>query len=309
MVMKPRLDLYSRIYRAPEAGNGVGDGGGAEDKGSAPGSSAPAIDREQIANMLYGGKTDVPTSPESPKPADAGVSDPAAKGDPVTGKEASAEGAPTSVPTAPVALGGTELTAEKEAELTKALAEAPDDAAKAAAQKALDDAKAEDAVFKADRSPFDEGKLVMPDGVEVDSELLKQVAPEFKAAGLGQKAAQIVVDRYIKIQQAQADAHAQTVKGWIDSAKADKRIGGANWDKTVSDGTRAIRKHAEATGDQSLVEILNGTGMGNHPGMISFAAWVGAMVKDDTPVTPQTAAAPAKNMLDVLYPGVPQGRS
>lgn len=125
--------------------------------------------------------------------------------------------------------------------------------------------------------------LTMPEGVEVDKELLGELSADFKAKGMTTREAQGLADKFIKVQQdraaKQAEAWSETVAKWVDDAKADKEIGGAKWDGTVSNAQRAVK----TLGTPALAEYLNATGGGNHPELIRFMAKVGPMIKEDNP--------------------------
>ncbi len=126
-------------------------------------------------------------------------------------------------------------------------------------------------------------ELKMPDGVELDAELASALGPEFKDLGLTNAQAQKLVDKYIAIQQQRGEKQAEnwstTIQEWADNAKADKEIGGVNWDKTVNNAQRAVKE----LGSDALKEYLNASGGGNHPEVIRFMAKVGAMIKEDNP--------------------------
>lgn len=136
----------------------------------------------------------------------------------------------------------------------------------------------------ADQVPAD-GKydLKLPDGVEVDAELMAALGPQFKELNLTNGQAQKLAEVYTKTLQErgakQAEGWANTVGKWADDAKADKEIGGDKWDGTVSAATRAVNK----LGTPALKEYLNASGGGNHPELIRFMAKVGAMIREDNP--------------------------
>jgi hypothetical protein len=164
--------------------------------------------------------------------------------------------------------------AKSEAE--NAAAKAEHDKTKPADDKSKDD--------PANKVPED-GKyaLTMPEGVEVDQALLDAVGPEFKELGLTNAQAQKLADRFIKVEQDRgADRMkrwGETVSGWVDTAKADKDMGGDKWKGTVSDAQRAVN----TIGTPDLKNYLEATGGGNHPELIRFMAKVGAMIKEDNP--------------------------
>lgn len=136
----------------------------------------------------------------------------------------------------------------------------------------------------ADKVP-DDGKysLTMPEGVEVDQELLDALGPEFKELGLTNAQAQKLADKFIASQQAKVEVQAsrwsETITKWADDAKADKEIGGDNWDASVASAQRAMKQF----GTPALREYLNASGGGNHPEVIRAFAKVGSMIKEDSP--------------------------
>lgn len=163
---------------------------------------------------------------------------------------------------------------------------------------------------QADRVPAD-GKytLTMPDGVEVDQELLDAIGPDFKDIGLTNAQAQRLADRFIQVQQdratKQVEGWGKTVQKWADDAKADADIGGDKWDATVTASRRAVSK----LGTPALREYLEASGGGNHPELIRFMAKVGAMISDDNPPSGKDAGAGRPvEAAHVLFPNdVPKG--
>ncbi|MBB3590676.1 hypothetical protein FHX08_001020 [Rhizobium sp. BK529] len=144
-----------------------------------------------------------------------------------------------------------------------------------------DDTKDDD---PADRVP-DDGRytLTMPEGIEVDQELIDALGPDFHNLGLTNRQAQQLADRFIEIQgrrgRAASEAWAGRVQGWADEARKDREIGGAKWAGTVGSAQRALSR----LGTPALREYLNTSGGGNHPEMIRIFAKVGSMIQEDNP--------------------------
>lgn len=136
----------------------------------------------------------------------------------------------------------------------------------------------------ADRVP-DNGRysLTMPEGIEVDQELVEALGPDFHEMGLTNRQAQQLADRFIEIQgrrgKAASEAWAGRVQGWADDARRDREIGGAKWAGTVGSAQRALSR----LGTPALREYLNTSGGGNHPEMIRIFAKVGSMIQEDNP--------------------------
>lgn len=180
-----------------------------------------------------------------------------------------------------------------------------------AAAKAEHDKTKPAAADPADKVPED-GKysLTMPDGVEVDQALLDELSPEFKAAGLTQKQAQALADKFIAAQtkkgEAQAQSWAKTISDWVDQAKTDPEIGGAKWDGTVKNASGVVARF----GTPALKDYLNASGAGNHPEMIRFMAKVGAVIGEDRPAVSENPGKKiAQDTAAILYPDdQPKGR-
>lgn len=150
--------------------------------------------------------------------------------------------------------------------------------------KPADDDKSKD--DPANKVPED-GKytLTMPEGVEVDQELVDALGPDFKDMGLTNAQAQKLADKFIEIQTKRAQSRAKdwgdTVQKWADDAKADPDIGGDKFDSSVKNAQRFLGKFATP----ALREYLNASGGGNHPELIRVFAKAGELIREDDPAT------------------------
>ena len=144
--------------------------------------------------------------------------------------------------------------------------------------------------------------FTLPDEMDINQPLLDAALPTFKELGLSQIQAQKLIDTYSGQIQADAkassDSYNQITKDWVDEAKNDKEIGGENFDENVGLAKRAIDKY----GTPKLVEVLNQTGLGNHPEFIRLLTRVGKLIAEDDPggdqAPPKTDLTPA----EILYP-------
>lgn len=174
-------------------------------------------------------------------------------------------------------------------------------AAKAEHDKTKPDDKSDDPAAKIP----EDGKyaLTMPEGVEVDQELLDALGPKFAAKKMTNGEAQELADEFIKVQtqraEKQAEAWAKTVStDWPAQARADKEIGGANWDASAANAVRAVK----TLGTPALKEYLDASGGGNHPELIRFMAKVGSMIKEDDPAKGNAPGKATRDRAEVLYP-------
>ncbi|EPV0628789.1 peptidase [Citrobacter koseri] len=119
------------------------------------------------------------------------------------------------------------------------------------------------------------------EGVELDSEALKDFEPVARDLNLTNEQAQKLVDAYPKIlagvQQRQAEAWQQTTEQWAADVKADKEIGGDKLTSNLSAAQRAL----DQFGTPELKEYLNTTGLGNHPDLVKTFVKIGKAMSED----------------------------
>nr|WP_314520720.1 peptidase [uncultured Lelliottia sp.] len=164
-------------------------------------------------------------------------------------------------------------------------------AEKEAAEKAEKEQKQEGAPEKYE---FQAGE-----GVELDSEALKDFEPVARDLNLTNEQAQKLVDAYPKIlagvQQRQADAWQATTEQWAADVKADKEIGGDRLTENLSAAQRAL----DQFGTPELKEYLNTTGLGNHPDLVKTFVKIGKSMSEDGMVTGKETGQ--RSAAEVLY--------
>lgn len=122
----------------------------------------------------------------------------------------------------------------------------------------------------------------LPEGFDANDGVLKHIEEIAKADGLKGEVAQKLVDLYVQ-QQQQAVKQAEERwtsqnKEWMDGAKADKEYGGEKFDANLTVARKAIAKF----GTPELKQLLDTTGLGNHPELIRFVYRVGKGFADDS---------------------------
>lgn len=120
-------------------------------------------------------------------------------------------------------------------------------------------------------------ELKMPEGLEIDQEALAEfeaIAKDktLKPAELAQK----VLDLAAKREQNRIEAHKGRVAQWADEVRGDKDIGGDKLTETLS-----VAKKAIDLGPPELKELLNVSGLGNHPAVVKWAYAVGKALSED----------------------------
>lgn len=165
--------------------------------------------------------------------------------------------------------------------------------------------KADEADKSDDEVPEAYAEFELPEGIELDEVSLGKATPLFKELGLSQEKAQKAVSLYADLMQsnaqAQAEAWADTQKEWIKTSIDDKEIGGSQ--EALSKNLTYAAKAIDRFGGDTLREVLDQTGMGNHPAFVKFFINLGKQIGEDG-FTPNTSGekAEAKDLAELMYP-------
>lgn len=131
-------------------------------------------------------------------------------------------------------------------------------------------------------------EFTAPEGIELDKVSTDEFVAIAKELKLPKDAAQKVVDLAVKREVANREAHKTMVSGWADEVKADKDIGGDKLEASM-----AIAKKAIDLGPPELKELLNNSGLGNHPAVVKWAHTIGKALSEDRFVSGKAGEAPA----------------
>jgi hypothetical protein len=146
----------------------------------------------------------------------------------------------------------------------------------------------------------------VPEGIELDTKLVDAVTPIFKEIGISQEHAQKLFDAYtpyvqqqMKVQQEEAiTTWNKQINDW--KAETTKELG-ANLKTELSLAGKFIQKY----GTPKLREILNETGLGNHPEVVKAFAKAGKSISEDTFVDPGKTKKPTEGIdLKKMYPSM-----
>jgi hypothetical protein len=118
-----------------------------------------------------------------------------------------------------------------------------------------------------------------PEGRSFNPEVIGEFASVAKELNLSQDAAQKMIDKISpKLEQSQAKQIAAIRDGWKQSTITDEEIGGDKLAQNIG-----IAKAARDTfGTPALRDLLETTGLGNHPEIIRLFAKVGREMSEDT---------------------------
>lgn len=142
-------------------------------------------------------------------------------------------------------------------------------------------------------------KFEMPEGVELDESGVAEFTTIAKELKLPADAAKKLVALEVKRVQAQQQAHATLVESWAEQVKADKDLGG----EKLQENLAVARKAIDEFGSPELKELLNSTGLGNHPEVVKLAFKIGKAISEDGFVRGQPkGAATESDLAKSLFP-------
>lgn len=124
-------------------------------------------------------------------------------------------------------------------------------------------------------------EFAMPEGMQLDKAAADEFSAIAKELKLDQATAQKVADVAVKQAQRQAEAHTKLVESWVEQVKTDKEIGGDNLEQNLAIAKKAL----DTFGTPELKDVLNSTGLGNHPAVIRAFIKAGKAISDDGFVT------------------------
>lgn len=224
--------------------------------------------------------------------------------------EAGADGAPAggAVPAAAPQAAPAAAAPAADATLLGQAAPAADPAAQAVQQTPEQKAEAEAAAQKladekaANSAPEAYADFTLPEGYEMDGEILESFKGLAKELNVSQEKAQKFIDLQTQLATKQAEAYQAAVvaqgQQWAAEIKNDPQLGGENYDKSVASAVKVI----QAFGDESLSHLLNESGLGNHPALFKFCHRISAAISEDKFVMPGSQSnKPQQRDADVLF--------
>lgn len=143
-------------------------------------------------------------------------------------------------------------------------------------------------------------ELVIPENSKLSQQDVESVKALAKEYGLTKDAAQKILDGKQSIKESYVSELQENAKkqadAWLNESKNDPEIG-KSFNESITLAKRALDKFAP----KELIEALDISGLGNHPGMVKFASRVGKFLADDKfESAPKSPAAP-KSMEEIFY--------
>lgn len=159
------------------------------------------------------------------------------------------------------------------------------------------DAKAKtDADAKLTGAPETYEDFSLPEGMEMDADVLGEFKNLAKELNIPQAKAQQLIDFQSQLATKQAEQYQAAVtkqaQDWAASIKSDPEVGGENYEKSVASAVKVI----QSFGDPALTELLNTSGLGNHPALFKFCHRISAAISEDKFVLPGSQTNTPKEM-------------
>ncbi|MBS7559932.1 hypothetical protein KHO49_16440 [Pseudomonas sp. RC4D1] len=138
--------------------------------------------------------------------------------------------------------------------------------------------------------------FTLPEGMEMDTEVLGEFKNLAKELNIPQAKAQQLIDFQSQLATKQAEQYQAAVtkqaQDWAASIKSDPEVGGENYEKSVASAVKVI----QSFGDPALTELLNTSGLGNHPALFKFCHRISAAISEDKFVMPGSQTNTPKEM-------------
>nr|WP_315492521.1 hypothetical protein [uncultured Pseudomonas sp.] len=145
--------------------------------------------------------------------------------------------------------------------------------------------------------------FTLPEGMEMDAAVLGEFKNLAKELNIPQAKAQQLIDFQTQLATKQAEEYQAAVvkqsQEWAASIKNDPEIGGENYEKSVASAIKVI----QSFGDPALTELLNQSGLGNHPALFKFCHRISAAISEDKFVLPGSQANTGRKSNEEVFYG------
>lgn len=167
--------------------------------------------------------------------------------------------------------------------------------------------KGEEGKSDGDKKPI-EYDLKAPEGMQLDAEALDEFKGIAKELGLENESAQKLTDLGTKLAAKWEAKQVETIQAaqaeWAEQSKTDKRFGG----DALQENLGIAKKALDTFATPELKQLLDKSGLGNHPEVINAFYNVGKAISEDRFVNggkaPSNANQPLmKRAASVLYGG------
>lgn len=114
-----------------------------------------------------------------------------------------------------------------------------------------------------------------PEGMELDQSAIEKFVPVAKALNLNQESAQKLVELQAEMKKAEAEAQQKIINGWKEETIKEL---GTNAEQQLA----SVAKVRERLFDKEFNDLLEQTGLGNHPAAVRTGIRLGKMISEDS---------------------------
>lgn len=152
---------------------------------------------------------------------------------------------------------------------------------------------------KVDGAPEAYAEFAMPEGIQMDAAAIESFQAVAKDLNLSQDAAQKMIDKMAPAMASrQQELLAQARTDWASAATADKEYGG----EKLSENLAVAKKAMDTFGTPELRQLLNESGLGNHPEVIRVFYRAGKAISQDGFVAGKSAPGASSDPAKRLFP-------
>lgn len=153
---------------------------------------------------------------------------------------------------------------------------------------------------KTEQAKADDYAFELPKEIQFDKGILDEFTNEVKNLKVSKEAGQKFLDIAVKNFKNQQAQHIKTRESWVNEIKTDKDFGGDKFNETI---TRAQRVLSDPEiGSPQFVQLLESTGLGDHPEVIKILARIDKKYGEDRAVTGKPSGTTYKSAAELFYP-------
>ena len=150
---------------------------------------------------------------------------------------------------------------------------------------------------------LDTEKLTVPEGFEMDKAVLAHMTPVLLEGGVGQEAAQGIVNAYAEMKLMEVDNVNTLIEAQraadIETIKADSEIGGENFEKAMV-GVSRVMQMFDADGEVN--DMLRAHGVDNNPLLVKLLHRISTNFAEDDIVAGKGGGGDNRREVDIMFP-------
>jgi len=143
----------------------------------------------------------------------------------------------------------------------------------------------------------------LPEGMEMDADVLGEFKNLAKELNIPQAKAQQLIDFQAQLATKQAEQYQAAVikqgQDWAAEVRNDPVLGGENYEKSVESAIKVI----QSFGDPALTELLRSTGLGNNPALFKFCHRISSAISEDKFVLPGSQTTTGRKSNEEVFYG------